>query len=145
MGLLDSVLGSVMGSLGGQQAQQPANPMLNVVLSMLQGQGQQSAGGIGGLLQLVQLFQQKGMGDVMQSWIGTGQNAPISMDQIIDVLGHDRVGQMAQQAGVSHEDAAGSLAQMLPNIIDKLTPQGQLPAEHDLSSQLGGLLGMLKR
>jgi uncharacterized protein YidB (DUF937 family) len=134
-----------MGSLGGQQAQQPANPMLNVVLSMLQGQGQQSAGGIGGLLQLVQLFQQKGMGDVMQSWIGTGQNAPISMDQIIDVLGHDRVGQMAQQAGVSHEDAAGSLAQMLPNIIDKLTPQGQLPAEHDLSSQLGGLLGMLKR
>ena len=125
MGLLDSVLGAVLNN-GGQQQQQP----------------QGGAGGLGGL---AEKFQQAGMGDVLGSWIGTGQNQPISGDQLSNVLGSDALAGIAAQLGLQPQEAAGQLAQVLPGVVDQLTPQGQAPQEglgdsNDLFGMLGGLL-----
>ncbi len=149
MGLLDGLLGNVIGSAlggGGQQAG-GANPMLNIVLGMLaNGGGAQGGGAMGGLGGLLGQFQQAGLGHVMESWIGSGANHAISGDQITQVLGSGQIGQIAQQLGLSHGDAAGQLAQMLPQIINHVTPNGQAPAgglgsAGDIMGMLGGLLG----
>jgi uncharacterized protein YidB (DUF937 family) len=153
MGLLDGLLGNVIGSaLGGGQAG-GANPMLNAVIGMLAnnvGGGAGAAGGAGGALAglggLIGQFQNAGLGHVMDSWIGTGDNHPISGDQLTQVLGSGQIGQIAQQLGISHGDAAGQLSQMLPQIINHLTPSGQAPAgglgnAGDIMGMLGGLLG----
>lgn len=147
MGLLDGVLGNVLGSVlgGGQQQAAGGNPMLNIVLGMLANGGGQGGQG-GGLGGLVQQFQKAGMGDVIGSWIGNGPNAAISPDQLSQVLGSGQLGQIAQQLGMSHGDAAGQLSQILPEIINHLTPNGQAPAgglgnAQDIMGMLGGLLG----
>ena len=133
MGLLDSVLGMVTG---GQQGGGNA-ALLNVVVAMLANNSQ----GGGGLADIVGKFQQAGMGDVVSSWIGSGQNAPISADQLHNVLGSDTIANIAGQLGLSHGDAAGQLAQMLPQVMDKLTPQGQAPAGG--LGDIGSLLAQL--
>jgi uncharacterized protein YidB (DUF937 family) len=148
MGLLDGVLGQVIGSaLGGGQQQQ--NPMLNIVLGMLaNGQGGQqggATGAMGGLGGLISQFQNAGLGNAMSSWIGSGENMPISGDQLQSVLGSDAIGKIAQQLGVSQGDAAGQLSSMLPEIINHLTPNGQAPqgglgSADDIMGMLGGLL-----
>ena len=157
MGLLDQVLGAAMGGQGHQQQGGLAGvlagltggsgaglgglaALLPVVAGMLGNDNQQ--GGLGGLLEK---FNQAGMGDMAKSWVGTGENAPISGDQLSNVLGSDMMGELAAKLGMSQGDAAGGLAQMLPGIIDKLTPQGQAPAgglgnAGDLMGMLGGLL-----
>ena len=122
MGLLDSVLGMVTGGQGGGGGNAA---LLNIVVGMLANNSQ--GGGGGGLADIVGKFQQNGMGDVVSSWIGTGENAPISGDQIGNVLGNDTIANIAKQLGMSHGDAAGQLAQMLPQVVDKLTPNGQAP------------------
>ena len=159
MGLLDSVLSAAAGSMmGGNQQQQPQagglgglggllgglgglGALLPVVVGMLGNDSQH--GGLGGLLEK---FNQAGMGDAAKSWVGHGDNAPISGDQLGQVLGGDMMGDIAAKLGLSHGDAAGQLANVLPGLIDKLTPHGQVPAgglgnSGDLMGMLGGLLG----
>lgn len=126
MGLLDSV----MGALGGAGGNGGGNPMLDVVMQMLSNKGQS-----GGLAGLVQAFQQNGMGEQISSWISTGQNLPISADQIKAALGNGQLGQIAGQLGMDEHQAAGGLAGMLPQVIDKLTPNGQMPQGDDLMAQ----------
>jgi uncharacterized protein YidB (DUF937 family) len=84
-------------------------------------------GGLGGLGGLINAFQRNGMGDQMQSWIGTGQNMPISPDQLQQVLGQGTLGQIAQQLGLSPQASASGLSELLPQLIDRLTPNGQAP------------------
>lgn len=139
MGLLDGLLGNVLGGMMGGQ-QQGASPLINVVLGMLSNNGTQ--GGLGGLMQQ---FQQAGLGQQIESWVGTGQNMPVSADQISQALGSGQLAQIAQQLGVSHGEAAGQLAQALPEIINHLTPNGQAPAgglgnAEQIMGMLGGLL-----
>ncbi|MDB5846647.1 MAG: hypothetical protein JWP29_399 [Rhodoferax sp.] len=159
MGLLDSVLGAVLNN--GQQTpgQQPSgagglggglgsligvlasNPQLiQVVTSMLANGSAQ--GGLGGLMAK---FEQAGMGDVIGSWVGGGHNQPISGDQLGQVLGSDTLSDIAAKLGVQPDEAASQLSHVLPGLVDKLTPQGQAPAEGlgnhgDLFGMLGGLL-----
>jgi uncharacterized protein YidB (DUF937 family) len=151
MGLLDAVLGAVGGSAGGVQGQ-----LLNVVVGMLtQGGGGAGAGaggmggamgGLGGLGGLIGKFTEAGMGDQVNSWVGTGQNMPVSADQVSSALGPDMMGQLAQQLGLGHGEVAGHLSQMLPHLVDKMTPGGQMPQAGaggglgDLAGMLGGLL-----
>jgi uncharacterized protein YidB (DUF937 family) len=118
MSLLTSVLGAVMG---GQQQQ---NPLLNIALSMLSNNQQGGGSGLAGLLGQ---FQQAGLGHVADSWIGKGQNMPISGDQLQQILGSGQIGQIAQQLGLSNDQASGQLADLLPSLIDKLTPHGEAP------------------
>jgi uncharacterized protein YidB (DUF937 family) len=89
------------------------------------------------------MFQSKGLGDVVNSWISTGQNMPISADQVTNALGADQVNSMAAQAGVSPMAAGGSLAAILPMLIDKLTPNGQVPHQSSLIEQGMSMLNSL--
>src|SRR6476619_1999621 len=127
MGLLDGLLGQVMGGmLGGGQTQMPGqsplpgqaqSPLLMMLLQLLQQNG--------GLQGVLGKLQQSGYGQQAQSWIGTGQNMPIDAGALSQIFGHGQLGQIAQQLGVSQEEAAGGLAQMLPQVVDQMTPQGQ--------------------
>jgi uncharacterized protein YidB (DUF937 family) len=124
MGLLDSVVGALSG---GQSA--GANPLLNIVMQLI---NNPQTGGLGGM---VQSFEQGGLGDVVKSWVSTGQNLPISAEQIKAVLGGGQLQDIAAQLGVSTEQASGSLADLLPQVVDKMTPNGQLPEGGDLLAQ----------
>ncbi|CAM5773812.1 hypothetical protein LMIY3S_04303 [Labrys miyagiensis] len=86
-------------------------------------------GGLGGLLEK---FQQAGHGDVINSWIGNGQNQSIQPGQLGQVIGQDTLNNLAQKAGVNPNDLLGQLAQHLPEIINKLTPNGRLPTSGEL-------------
>jgi uncharacterized protein YidB (DUF937 family) len=140
MGLLDSLIGSLGQAQGGAAAAGGggAGDLLGAVVGML---GNDAAGG--GLGGLVGQFAKNGMGDIIGSWIGKGENMPISADQLSQVLGGDAIANIAQQMGMSHGDAAGQLSQMLPQIIDKLTPHGQAPAGG--LGNVTDLLGMLMK
>jgi uncharacterized protein YidB (DUF937 family) len=104
-----------------------------------------SVGGGGGLAGLASTFQQKGLGDMMSSWIATGPNPPISAAQIQDVLGSDVVREFASKAGLPPAEAGSALAALLPAVIDHLTPQGKVPEANSLEGTLGALLGSLGR
>ena len=125
MSLLNSVLGGLMGGAGGS-----SSPMQSVLMSML---GGQQGGGMGGLGGLLSQFQQAGLGHVADSWVGNGPNQPISPDQLHNVLGEDRVRSMADQAGVAPTDFLSQLSQHLPNAVNGMTPDGQLPDEGSVS------------
>jgi len=125
MGLLDGLLGGLMGGMPGSGAgtQQQQNPLMLIALQLLQQNG--------GLQGMLSKFQQAGYGSQADSWVSTGQNMPISADALQQVLGQGQLGQIAQQLGMSQGDAAGGLASMLPQMVDRMTPQGQVPADHD--------------
>jgi uncharacterized protein YidB (DUF937 family) len=139
MSLLGSVIGAALG--GGSQGGGGGNAaLLNAVIGMLGQGGGGGGGGLGGLGGLVSKMQQGGLGDVVGSWVGTGQNLPVQPEQLGNALGQDTISSMAGQLGMNNNDLLGQLSQMLPQVVDKLTPQGQVP-QGDLSSVLGGLLG----
>jgi uncharacterized protein YidB (DUF937 family) len=117
MGLLDSLLGTVLG--GSAQGQ---SPLMAAALQLIQQNG--------GLPGIINKFQQGGYGSQIGSWVGTGANMPINASQLQEVLGSGAIGQIAQQLGVSHGDASSGLAQVLPQLIDKLTPNGQVTSDH---------------
>ncbi|MEI6545527.1 MAG: YidB family protein [Burkholderiales bacterium] len=149
MSLIDSLLGAMSGASGNGQNAAP-NPLLQIALSMLANSGAGSAGagglggaqqgGLGGLGGLINAFQRNGMGDQMQSWIGSGQNMPISPDQLQQVLGQGTLGQIAQQLGLSPQASASGLSELLPQLIDRLTPNGQAP-----QGDLGNIADIMAR
>ena len=97
----------------------------------------------GGLADLVSRLQQGGLGDVVGSWVGTGQNLPVSADQLGGALGADVISHLTQHTGMNSSELLGQLAHMLPQVVDHLTPNGQLPQGGglDVSAVLGQLLG----
>jgi uncharacterized protein YidB (DUF937 family) len=128
MGLFDMLAKDVLSKFAGGGGQ---NPLLDAALSLITNPK------TGGLQGLVENFKGKGLEDLISSWIGTGQNKPIFEDQLSQALGDDRIKRIAETAGISHEEASGGLAKLLPEIIDKLTPNGKLPE--------GGLLDEFKK
>ncbi|HEY6094194.1 MAG TPA: YidB family protein [Gallionellaceae bacterium] len=120
MGLFDSLVTQVSGALSGNNSSSHGG-MLEAVMTII------NSPQIGGIQGLITLFQNKGLGDAMASWISTGQNLPISAEQIQHVLGNEHVQAVAQKLGISSTDAAQGLATMLPQIIDHLTPNGSVP------------------
>ena len=104
----------------------PHADVASAVLDMLRSQ---QGGGLPGL---AQAFQQKGLGDVMSSWVGTGQNLPISQDQVQHALPGDMLSQISQKLGISPAVAASALTVVLPMVVDKLTPHGNVPQQHSL-------------
>ncbi|MFZ1292510.1 MAG: YidB family protein [Melioribacteraceae bacterium] len=126
MDMLKSVLG------GGDK-----NDLMSVVMGLIGGQK-------GGLSGLVSQFASKGLGDVIGSWVGTGENKAISTDQLQNALGSEKVKDIASKLGVDPNSALSQLSKILPQAVDKLTPDGKVP-EGDILSQgmnlLGGLFG----
>lgn len=129
MGLLDSLENQVLGNLLGNSS----NPLATGLLHMIQNQP-------GGLQGLVQTFQEKGLGALASSWVSTGENLPISGDQIHQVLGSEQIQTLAAKAGISPDSAGSAIAQLLPTLVDKLTPNGQVPAQSSVMDLVGGLL-----
>lgn len=115
MGILDSLLDTAMSSLNGGDGQQ--NQAMKLVMHLVQ----QNGGNIGGLLSQLQ---KGGLGDVLQSWIGSNSNESVSASAIENALG-GHLGQAAQAVGIDTQQASGLLAQYLPQIIDTMTPNGQ--------------------
>jgi uncharacterized protein YidB (DUF937 family) len=128
-GGLGDVLGNVLGgAMGGAQAAPSAG-----------------MGGMGGLGELLNQFQRAGMADQAASWVSTGQNMPISADDIGRVFGNDTLARIAQQAGVSQGEASAGLAELLPRVVDGLTPEGSMPDAGQLNVGLDDLLRQLGR
>ena len=82
-----------------------------------------------------------GLAAQVKSWIGTGSNLPISAQQVLEVLGQERVAQIAQQLGIDPQQAADQLAQHLPQVIDHLSPNGELPGNDVIAATLRSLQG----
>ncbi|GAW41789.1 hypothetical protein SH203_02199 [Brevundimonas sp. SH203] len=116
--------------------------------NVVNGLGQDAAGGLGDLLKgqggvggLAEKFGQAGLGDVIGSWVGSGANASISAEQITAVIGHGPLADIAAKMGVSPQQAGETLAGLLPEAIDRLTPGGQIDGADDLLAKLPGGLG----
>ena len=118
MGLMDQLGQAVGGAMGGQSAQ---NPLLQALTSLL---GQNSS--VGGLAGIVQSFQKNGLGDIVNSWVSTGKNLPVTPEQVKQGLGSDFLSQLAGKAGVSPDAASTQLSRLLPSVIDKVTPNGKI-------------------
>lgn len=147
MGLLDSLIGAAANATLGSPQGQPSNAANNglpggldpQMLIGLVGSLLASAGGLQGLLAKLQ---SGGLGDAVQSWIGTGANQPVSGDQLGSALGPDLMGMITSQLGGTQAQASGTLADLLPGLIDQLSPKGQLP-DDNASDGLGGLGALL--
>jgi uncharacterized protein YidB (DUF937 family) len=94
----------------------------------------EGAGGLlGGLGGLLNKLQQGGLGNVTNSWVGSGQNQPVSPSQLGSALGPNIIKTLAQQSGLSEDEITKQLSQLLPGVVDKLTPNGRLPTGAELS------------
>jgi uncharacterized protein YidB (DUF937 family) len=123
-GGLGGMLGSVLG--GGAGAQANAAPSATPDM-----------GGLGGILDA---FQKGGLGHLADSWVSTGENLPVSGDQLSQVFGQDKIAQMANQLGMSHADVSGGLAEILPQLINQVTPNGQVPQNQSMIQDALGAL-----
>ncbi|MCP3821962.1 YidB family protein [Streptomyces sp. A3M-1-3] len=121
---LGSLLGGLLG--GGGQSGGGGGNILGSLLSAFTG-GKSGGGGGNPLESLMGFLTKSGVGDQAQSWVGTGENKPVSGAQMKEALPDDTLQKVAQEAGVSPEQAADQIAQSLPKAVDKLTPQGQVP------------------
>lgn len=131
MGLLDSALGMM------QQGSQGGGSIASAAMALLQG------GDAQGLQGVLQAFREKGLGEAVASWISTGPNQPIGPDDVVGALGADRVASIAKSTGLSTADTSAQLADLLPQLVDRLTPGGQLPEGGALAQGLALLRGKL--
>jgi uncharacterized protein YidB (DUF937 family) len=132
MGLLDDVVGMAGMTGASAQPQQDAG-VLGMLLNYL------NSPQVGGISGLQQMFQQKGLGGIVSSWIGTGQNLPISADQLQCVLHGNALQDIAAKSGMDTGQLTSMLSQFLPNVVDKLTPNGQVSDGNALSQMMKGL------
>ncbi|GFO65271.1 YidB family protein [Geomonas paludis] len=122
MGIFDDVAGKVRGMAGGGDA-----GLMQGIIDMLT---DRQSGGLGGI---IQAFNQKGLGHIISSWIDTGPNLPVTPNQLHEVLGPERVQQLANKAGLSTDETVTKLTRYLPDAVDQATPDGKVPE--------GGLVG----
>jgi len=130
------------------------NQVAGKMVSSLEGHGSASAGllqalvGMFGreqdwLAGIVTLFQDKGMGETVASWTGTGANQPISADQVQEVFGTERIRALGEEAGLAPDETTTALASLLPKVMDSLTPDGAIPEADSLEKGLSALAGKL--
>jgi uncharacterized protein YidB (DUF937 family) len=129
MGLFDSVAGAVLGKLGGE-----GGGMAQVAMEMFN-----QHGGVGGILDK---FKEGGLAEQAASWVGKGENLPVSAEQISSVLGSGAIADMAAKFGIDPATLSAQIAEHLPTVVDKLTPNGAVEA--DSGGLLSTVLGMLK-
>jgi uncharacterized protein YidB (DUF937 family) len=130
MGLFDEVL-SMAGSAIGQQSEHSG--ALTAIMGYI------TSPQVGGISGLEKMFQQGGLGAVFSSWVSTGQNLPISADALQNVLHSGALQEAAQRAGIDPNQLAGMMSTLLPHLVDKLTPNGQIPDANALQSMFKSL------
>lgn len=148
MGLFDQLAGQALGALGGGAggSSSSGGGQQGQLLSLITGLVNQH----GGLEGLLKQFAAKGLGDHAASWVSTGQNLPITGEHITHVFGAEKVQQLAQQAGLPAGAVSSGLADLLPKVVDHLTPQGSIGGQDGIQAGLqkllqGGLGGLLGR
>ncbi|WP_026841735.1 YidB family protein [Citrifermentans bremense] len=119
MGLLDELTSKAQSLFGSSEGKSPE--LLSGIMDMI---SNTQSGGLNGL---VQTFKDNGLGDIVSSWVGTGENQPVNADQINNALGSETIQNLAEKAGVSSTEMSSMLAEQLPGLIDKLTPNGAIP------------------
>lgn len=127
MGLFDQLAGAITSATN--NSNEGGSALLSTVMHLV---NDPKTGGLAGL---VQSFQKGGLAEIANSWVSTGHNLPISADQIKNVLGNEQVKNIASKLGISMDQASGQIAEFLPQIVDKLTPHGNIPEGGDLLSQ----------
>src|SRR5262245_14225187 len=164
MGLLDDLMGQLTGAPNAGRAQQSNTgtamaALLPIVLAMLRGSGTQSqagpsggglgdilaqvvggsgssSGGVGGLGAILERFQAAGYGDQARSWVSTGQNQPMPSGALERVFGRDALAEIARRAGLSEQDASQGLSRLMPEVIDRVTPGGDVPPASSLQASV---------
>jgi len=131
--MFDGLLKQVEDGIGGANPQQSG-----IATSLL---NQLSSGGGAGLAGLVQQLTSGGLGQQVASWVGTGSNQPVSPQQVEQAMGPDRIKQLAAEHGIDTQQLTSHLAQILPVVIDKLTPNGQVPQGGSIVDELKGMFG----
>ena len=131
MSLFDSIINEAAKKFG---LGNKAGTLLSALLSLMT---DQNRGGFAGFLDL---FSKAGLGDLATSWIGSGANTELSGEQVGSVLGDAAISEIAQQSGLDASTAKSALAYMIPNVVDKLTPEGSVPDEKDLLTKIGDFL-----
>jgi uncharacterized protein YidB (DUF937 family) len=130
-GLGDLLAGLAGGAAGGRGGAGGAGGLGDLLAELTGGAGRAAdrggPGGAGGLGGLIEAFRRAGLDDHMQSWVGTGRNLPISPDQLEQVFGRESMGRLAERTGMSRDQLSGGLADLLPEAIDRLTPDGRAP------------------
>lgn len=157
MSQLDDLLGGLLGGAGGGSG--GLEDILGQLTGSKTGGGSGATAGAGGgvLAMLVPLiagflkngglnkvlsgFQQQGLSSQAASWVGTGANEPVSASQVEQVVGPEEIDAIAQQLGLSHEQAADAVAEVLPRVVDQVSPQGELPADSDLDDLFAQIAG----
>ncbi len=132
MGILESIAGQVMGG-GGSQSQ-----LITAVMGLI---GNPKSGGIEGL---VKQFAGQGLGDIVNSWISTGTNLPITPQQVEKGFGTKTITDLATTAGMAPGDVTSQLSKLLPDVVDKLTAGGKIPQGDIMSQGMGLLKGLMK-
>ena len=132
MGLFDSILGAVSGKTEGSGG---AAQLIGVLGGLLAQSG--------GLQGLASKFAQSGQENAFQSWVGMGENQPISNNQIQNALGSEQVKALAAKMGIDPTQASSFLAEYLPKVVDKLTPAGKIDPSADHQQGLAALLPSL--
>jgi len=130
MGLLDEVMS--MAGVGAQQQDQHCTALTAIMNYVNSPQ-------VGGIAGLQKMFQQGGLGSVMSSWIGSGQNSPVSADQLQNVLHSGALQEAAQKCGIDPTQLTGMMSTLLPHLVDKLTPNGQIPDASAMENHLKSL------
>lgn len=136
MSLFDSLVQTALQSALGGNAESQTNNLVKGVVGMLTS----NAGGISGL---VDKLKQSGLGDVAASWVGTGENKPVTPQQLEAALGADKVAELAKEAGIPADKGAEVLSQVLPTVVDKMTPDGEEPEPHKMGTLSKIILGGL--
>jgi len=129
MGLFDEIL-SMAGAASGQQGQHAE--ALSAIMDYV------NSPQVGGIAGLQKMFEQGGLGDIFRSWVSNGQNLPISADQLQNVLHSNALQRSAQSAGIDLSQLTSMMSTLLPHLVDKLTPDGQIPESGALQSLLKG-------
>ena len=136
-GGLGDILGQVLGGAGAsRQGGGGGGGGLGDILGQVLGGAGGGQGGLGGLLEQMQ---RSGLGDQARSWVGTGQNEAISPDQIGQIFGEEGVDEIARRAGISPQQASEGLSELLPEVVDRVTPEGRVPDLDQLARSVESL------
>lgn len=151
--LIQAVLGMLLqGGAGGRPMGGSDGGLSDVLGGLVRGAqpgaGSRPDGQLGGVLGgglggLAEIFGQAGMRRQVDSWIAQGPNMAVSPDEIAGALGKERLGELAAQAGISHEEAAGHLSEILPGMVDRMTPGGAMPREDLSADEFGTMMSDL--
>ena len=140
MGMLNNVIRTAVVSALGAKLAKGRSPIVAALIALLatrmlskgedaKADAAPSQDGLGGL---VDQFKRGGLEDIIKSWIGTGPNKPITPNQLHQALGPETIDGLEKKSGLPRDDLLSQLSRLLPDVVDKLTPQGQMPAKEDL-------------